>query len=74
VLIALCALVVLMIVGPVVAGWISWRRRDRPGAAETQVTQQTSRFMGTQLDLAILVIGLLLLFGLVAWIFRLFRG
>jgi hypothetical protein len=80
VLLALSALVLLMIVGPLVAGWISWRRGKRraasgetPSAARLEQMPAT-RFLGTQMDLAILIVGLLGLVAIVGWIAKSLHG
>ncbi|HXH65016.1 MAG TPA: hypothetical protein VNH42_05845 [Mariprofundaceae bacterium] len=66
-------LVLLITVVPAGMGW--YRRRHPPAETEqADVIRQPreSRFLGTQMDLAILVIGLLLLLALIHWIRGLF--
>jgi uncharacterized iron-regulated membrane protein len=73
VLIALVALVLFIIVVPIIAGWIEWRRRKRNGDALAQPADPpATRFLGTQLDLALLVMGALLLVGVATWLYKAF--
>jgi hypothetical protein len=79
-LIALSALVLFIIIGPLVAGWVQGRKRalGPPGASSDDgrmtAAPPTSRFLGTQMDLAIVVVGILLLLAVLGWIFRAIRG
>lgn len=66
-------LIFLITVVPAVAAIY---RRVRPAAVKAQAAQQKrpteSRFLGTQMDLAILVVGLLVLGVLISWVMTLF--
>jgi hypothetical protein len=67
VLLGLVVLVLLLIVAPFGAGffaWVSGRRRA------DVVRPQTTTFVGIQLDLALLILGLMLLLAVVAWIWK----
>jgi hypothetical protein len=75
VLIGLVLLVLLVTVAPLAAGlYAGLRRRKLEAGAHrvegrAQVEQPpTTRFLGAQFDLAILVVGLLLLFVVAGWI------
>jgi hypothetical protein len=81
VVIALVLLVLLVTVVPLAARSCARLRRQRRDADErgdvapALVKQpQTTRFMGTQFDLAILALGLLLVLVVVGWIRRAFLG
>jgi hypothetical protein len=79
VLIALTALLLFIFIGPAIVGFTEWRRRKKLGAGQTQeaapaqtAEPATTRFMGTQLDLAILLMGMLLVVGAATWIYKAF--
>lgn len=66
-------LALLLTVVPIVAALLS--RRKRAHSDPTSAPQQeplNTRFMGTQMDLAILMFGLLLLMALAAWVYKTF--
>ena len=66
-------LVLLLTVVPMVAGLLSRRKTARSGKASAPPQElPTSRFLGTQMDLAILIFGLLLLLALIAWVHKTF--
>lgn len=69
-------LLVLLLVGAVIASiWQDRRKKAHPDAANVpQPSSQNSRFLGTQVDLAILLVGLLLLAFFVAWLKELISG
>jgi hypothetical protein len=65
-------LVLLVTVVPVAAALWS-RKFGKPDKAEAVVKEpQGTRFMGTQMDLAILLVGLLLLLGIISWVVKTF--
>lgn len=74
--VALLVLVVLLVtVVPLVMGWFSRRKARHSETVKTVAKDPpTTRFLGTQLDLAILLIGLLLLLALVGWVRKTFFG
>ena len=65
-------LVLLVTVVPVVAAlWSS--KFGKPGEAKAAAKEpQGTRFMGTQMDFAILLVGLVLLLGIVGWVVKAF--
>jgi hypothetical protein len=71
----LLLLVLLIIVAPIVAGLLSRRKPGDQGDANTLVQEPpTTRFLGTQMDIAILIFGLLLLLGAIGWVKKSFFG
>jgi hypothetical protein len=65
-------LVLLVTLVPVVAALWS-RKFGKPGGAGAVIKEpQGTRFMGTQMDLAILLAGLVLLLGIVGWVVKAF--
>jgi uncharacterized SAM-binding protein YcdF (DUF218 family) len=69
----LLLLALLLTVVPIVAGLLSRRKTTRsdPTGSPPQELPAT-RFLGTQMDLAILIFGLLLLLALAAWVYETF--
>jgi hypothetical protein len=68
----LALLALLVIVGSLVARLASRGKRSRSNSVDAPQTRlQISRFPGIQLDLAILMLGLLLLLGLAGWVWKL---
>jgi hypothetical protein len=67
----LVLLVLLVTVVPIVAGLLSRRKKARSDTVDAPPKElPSSRFLGTQMDLAILIFGLLLLLALAAWVIR----
>lgn len=68
--------IVLVLLITVVPAGMGWYRRRHPPVETEQADAirqpRESRFLGIQMDIAILVIGLLLLLGLIHWIRELF--
>ena len=69
----LLLLVLLVTVVPIVMSWLThWKTARFETDDATPKEPPTSRFLGTRMDLAILIFGLLLLFALAAWAHRTF--
>ncbi|MHB8412237.1 MAG: hypothetical protein ACYDDI_09865 [Candidatus Acidiferrales bacterium] len=66
----------LVTVVPLALVWLSHRKKSKhPDEVHVPVKEiPTTRFLGTQLDLAILFCGFLLLLGLLGWAYKLFVG
>lgn len=66
-------LVLLVTVVPIVAGLLSRKKSGHPDEVSTPVKEPpTTRFLGTQMDIAILIFGLVLLLGVIGWIRKTF--
>lgn len=66
-------LALLVTVAPIVAGLLSRKKSGQPDEAGTSVKEPpTTRFLGTQMDIAILIFGLVLLLGVIGWIHKTF--
>lgn len=60
----------LVTLGPVLAGLFP---RKKSGPADTPEKKlPTTRFLGTQMDMAILIFGLFLLLGVIGWVHKTF--
>lgn len=68
-------LVLLVTVGPIVAGLLSRNKSGRPDEGGSQVkAPPTTRFLGIQMDIAILIFGFLLLVAVIGWVKKTFFG
>ena len=68
-------LVLLVTVVPIVGALLSRNRSRHPDNLRTPVKEPpTTRFLGTQMDIAILLLGLLLLLGVIGWIHKTYFG
>ena len=64
-------LVLLVTVVPIVGAVLSRNRSRHPDNLKVLVkAPPTTRFMGTQMDIAILLLGLVLLAGVIGWIHK----
>lgn len=64
-------LALLLTVAPIVSGLLSRRKAARSDPVNAPPKgPANSRFLGTQMDLAILIFGLLLLLALAAWVHK----
>lgn len=65
----------LVTIVSVVTGWLSHRKTARSDTADALAKESpTTRFLGTQMDIAILIFVLFLLLGLVGWLHKTFFG
>lgn len=65
----------LVTVVPVVAAVLSRKKSKHPVVPGMPMkTPPSTRFLGTQMDLAILILGLLLLLGVITWVRKNFFG
>ena len=67
----LLLLVLLVTIVPVVTRWLS---RRKTAHSETVSTKEppTTRFLGIQMDIVILIFGLFLMLGVIGWIHKTF--
>jgi hypothetical protein len=66
-------LALLITVVPIVAGLLSRRKDARSDTVDALPKElPSSRFLGTQMELAILIFGLLLLLALAPWVYKTF--
>ena len=66
-------LALLLTVVPILAGFLSRRKKTRSDTVDAPPKElPSSRFLGTQMDLAILIFGLLLLLAMAAWVYKTF--
>ncbi len=71
----LLLLVLLLIAAYIASIWLERRKKAHPETVNAHSESfQNSRFLGTQVDLAILIVGLLLLLMLAAWLKELIWG
>lgn len=67
-------LALLVTVVPIVAGLLSRKKSGHP-EANTAVKEPPARpFLGTQMDIAILIFGLLMLLAVIGWVKKTFFG
>jgi hypothetical protein len=65
----------LVTVVPVVVALLSRRKSGHPDDVSTPANgPPTPRFLGTQMDIAILIFGLLMLLALIGWVHKTFFG
>jgi hypothetical protein len=66
-------LALLVTVVPIVAGLLSRKKSGQSDEVSTPVKEPpTTRFLGTQMDIAISIFGLLMLLGVIGWIRKAF--
>ena len=69
----LLLLVLLVTIVPVVTRWLSRRKTAHSETVSTPAKEPpTTRFVGIQMDIAILIFGLFLVLGLIGWIHKTF--
>lgn len=68
-------LVLLVTVLPIIADLLSRNKSGQSDGVSTLLREPpTTRFLGTQMDIAILIFGLLLLLGVIGWVKKTFFG
>jgi amino acid transporter len=68
-------LVLLVTIVPIVGALLSRNRSRHPDHLSTLMKEPpTTRFLGVQMDIAILILGLLLLLGVIGWIHKTYFG
>jgi len=68
-------LALLVTVVPIVAGLLSRKKSGQSDGVSPPLKEPpTTRFLGTQMDIAILIFGLLLLLGVIGWVKKTFFG